>query len=51
MFSSSCLGASASFGRLAFPLFLEKLYAGSPATKVGFRDLLLTPNSGLSYLG
>ncbi|KLO19073.1 ARM repeat-containing protein [Schizopora paradoxa] len=34
----SCLCASASFGRLAFPLFLEKLYAGSPLTKGDILD-------------
>ncbi|KAG5340290.1 hypothetical protein C0989_002306 [Termitomyces sp. Mn162] len=34
-----CLNASPSFGQLAIPVFLEKLAAGSPATK---RDTLQT---------
>jgi hypothetical protein len=38
----SCLSASPLFGNLAIPLFLDKVNAGSPATKVklsfsGFR--------------
>jgi hypothetical protein len=39
---SSCISASPLFGNLAIPLFLDKVNAGSPATKVkcyfsGFR--------------
>ena len=38
----SCISASPLFGNLAIPLFLDKVNAGSPATKVklhfsGFR--------------
>lgn len=32
--SRGCLNATPSFGALAIPLFLEKLLAGSPVTKV-----------------
>lgn len=32
----SCLTASPAFGPLAVPLFMEKLIAGTPTTKVGY---------------
>ncbi|GLB41862.1 putative RNAPII transcription regulator C-terminal [Lyophyllum shimeji] len=43
-----CLNASPSFGPLAIPLFLEKLAAGSPATK---RDTLQTMAISLPVYG
>ena len=35
--SRSCLCASPLFGNLAIPLFLDKVNAGSPTTKVKLR--------------
>jgi hypothetical protein len=35
----ACLSATPAFGQLAIPVFLEKLTAGSPATKVVVRNI------------
>jgi DNA repair/transcription protein MET18/MMS19 len=39
LLSRGCLAATPSFGPLAIPVFLEKLAAGSPTTKVRIRHL------------
>ncbi|THH09922.1 hypothetical protein EW145_g1685 [Phellinidium pouzarii] len=44
----SCLSASPLFGQLAIPLFLEKLLAGSPATK---KDIIETMTSCIPVYG
>jgi len=50
----SCLSASPLFGNLAIPLFLDKVNAGSPATKVnlllsGFDALLTDKQSAIPF--